>query len=321
MPPIINAEKAKCNRFGEFSKKCITPCLKGACFPPKGRLTNQRMGAYDSRMLSRGFHLKRLRLFLVVFFLVSSSMDVGACTLFGAIGSHVEGGGVLIGKTRDRAENLAQSFIDLSPKGGYRYRGISTQGKSVVTSGINEKGLVVVSAAASNFKKEGPVTTVGRILAKASSVDGVIEMIKRGEIQGPISYLVGDRSTIAVVEVIDGRRNAFLTRKDGVLSHTNHFVLSEMKGLNPKLGTSSQARLSRMDTLLGEGAFTRESFMTFTKDHTNGPGNNSICRHNKGATRSDERTLSAAVFFLPKEGAPEIWVVLGQPCQSTFEKR
>ena len=307
--------------FFRILKKCITGCLKGGHFLLKECLTNQRMGAYDRRMLARGFHLKRLRLFLVVFFLVSSSIDVGACTLFGAIGSHVEGGGVLIGKTRDRVENLEQSFIDLSPKGGYRYRGISTQGKSIVTSGINEKGLVVVGAAASNFKKEGPVTTVGRILAKASSVDGVIEMIKRGEIQGPISYLVGDQSKIAIVEVIDGRRNAFLTRKDGVLSHTNHFVLSEMKGLNPKLGTSSQVRLSRMDTLLGEGPFTRESFIAFTKDHTNGPGNNSICRHNKGGTRSEERTLSAAVFYLPKEGAPEMWVALGQPCQATFEKR
>ena len=266
-------------------------------------------------------HLNRIRLFLVVFFLISSSSDVGACTLFGAIGSRVEGGGVLIGKTRDRAENLEQVFIEVSPKAGYRYRGISTQGKSVVTSGINEKGLVVVSAAASNFRKEGPITTVGKILSKASSVDGVIEMVKKGEIQGPISYLVGDRSTIAIVEVIDGRQNAFLTRQDGVLSHTNHFILKETKILNPKLGASSRARLNRIEKVLGESSFTRGAFIAFTKDHANGPGNNSICRHDEGESRSSERTLSAAVFYLPKEGAPEIWMALGQPCQSPFEKR
>ena len=90
----------------------------------------------------------------------------------------------MIGKTRDRAENLEQVFIEVSPKAGYRYRGISTQGKSVVTSGINEKGLVVVSAAASNFKKEGPITTVGKILSRASSVDGVIEMVQEGRDPG-----------------------------------------------------------------------------------------------------------------------------------------
>jgi hypothetical protein len=271
-------------------------------------------------MLVRCFHLNRIRLFLVVFFLVSSSMDVGASTLFGAIGSNVEGGGVLIGKTRDRVENLEQAFIEVSPKVGYRYRGISTQGKSVVTSGINEKGLVVVSAAASNFKKEGPMTTVGKILSKVSSVDGVIEMVKRGEIQGPISYLVGDRSMIAIVEVIDGRQNAFLARQDGLLSHTNHFILKETKLLNPKMGVSSQTRLNRIEKVLSDKPFTKEKFVAFTKDHTNGPGNNSICRHDSGGTRSSERTLSAAVFYLPKEGAPEIWVALGQPCQSAFQR-
>lgn len=271
-------------------------------------------------MIERCFHLNRLHLFLAVLFLVSSSMDVGACTLLGAIGSSVEGGGVLIGKTRDRVKNLEQAFIEVSPKAGYRYRGISTKEKSVVTSGINEKGLVVVSAAASHFKKEGPITTVGKILSKAFSVDGVMEMVKKGEIQGPISYLVGDRSTIAIVEVIDGRQNAFLARQDGLLSHTNHFILKETKPLNPKIGASSQTRLNRIKKVLTEKPFTKEKFIAFTKDHANGPGNNSICRHDKGGTRSSERTLSAAVFYLPKEGAPEIWVALGQPCQSTFEK-
>jgi isopenicillin-N N-acyltransferase like protein len=272
-------------------------------------------------MIVRCSHLKRIRLFLVVFFLVSSSIDVGACTLFGAIGSRVEGGGILIGKTRDRVENLEQAFIEVSPKAGYHYRGISTQGKSVVTSGINEKGLVVVSAAASNFKKEGPITSVGKILSKASSVNGVIEMVKKGEIQGPISYLVADHSTIAIVEVIDGRQNAFSARQDGLLSHTNHFILKETMPLNPKVGVSSQTRLNRIEKVLSGKPFTKEEFIAFTKDHANGPGNNSICRHNEGGGRSSERTLSAAVFYLPKEGAPEIWVALGQPCQSTFEKR
>jgi isopenicillin-N N-acyltransferase-like protein len=272
-------------------------------------------------MLVRRFYLARRCLFLVVFSLVSCSADASACTLFGAIGSCVEGVGVLIGKTRDRPENMEQEFIEVSPKVGYRYRGISTKGKPVVTSGINEKGLIVVSAAASNFKKEAPITTVAKILSKVSSVDGVIAMCRKGEIQGPISYLVGDRNMIAIIEVIDGKQNAFLARQEGVLSHTNHFVLKEMKAYNPKLGASSQARLTRIETLLEKGPFTRGTFIAFTKDHENGPGNNSICRHDKVGTQSGERTVSAAVFCLPRQGAPEMWVALGQPCQSTFEKR
>jgi isopenicillin-N N-acyltransferase like protein len=258
---------------------------------------------------------------MIVIIHLASCLQVNACTLFGAIGSSLDGAGVLIGKTRDRTESLEQVFIEVTPKGGYPYRGISTKGKNVVTSGINEKGLVVVSAAASNFKKEGSVTTVGKILSGAASVDGVIEMIKKGQIRGPINYLVGDRKRIALVEVIDGRRNAFLSRDDGTLCHTNHFILNGMKALNPKIGVSSRTRLNRIEELLSDRPLTKEKFIAFTKDHVNGPGGRSICRHVEAGSRSSERTLSTAVFYLPGDGPPELWVALDQPCRSTFERR
>src|SRR4030042_5718476 len=105
-----------------------------------------------------------MRLFypMILFFLtgisfIGLSSSVFPCTLFGAIGDSAQGGGVLIGKTRDRAENSEQAFVEVVPKGGYRYRGISMRGVKRVTSGINEKGLVVVSAAASREGKEGNV--------------------------------------------------------------------------------------------------------------------------------------------------------------------
>lgn len=242
------------------------------------------------------------------------------CTLFGAIGNSVEGGGILIGKTRDRPESLEQVFIEVSSKGGYRYQGISTKGKTTVTSGINEKGLVVVSASASNLEKEGKITTVGKILGKASSVDAVIEMVKRGEVQGPVHYLAGDAHKIALFEVIDGKRNGISVKEDGILCHTNHFILKEMKNLNPKIGTSSMTRLNRIEFLLGHGPFTKDRFITFTKDHFRKAGNDSICRHFEAGNRSSEQTVSAAVFYLPQNGPPEVWVALSQPCQSIFEK-
>lgn len=245
-----------------------------------------------------------------------------ACTLFGAIGSRVEGGGTLIGKTRDRFEPLEQVFIEVSPKTGYRYRGITTKGKTAVTSGINEKGLVVVSAAASNMKREGSVTSVGRLLAKNSSVDEAIEMIKKGEVQGPIHFLVGDSRKIALLEILDGKHHAVLQKNDDVLYHTNHFILPEMKALNPRIGKSSEARLNRIEALSQNGwPFTQAKFIAFAKDHANGPGNLSICRHVEAKDRSSEKTVSAAVFYLPREGSPELWVALAQPCETPFEKR
>ncbi|MFB3884714.1 MAG: C45 family autoproteolytic acyltransferase/hydrolase [Thermodesulfobacteriota bacterium] len=243
-----------------------------------------------------------------------------SCTLFGAIGNSVEGGGVLIGKTRDRPESLEQVFVEVSPKGGFRYKGISTQGRTAVTSGINEKGLIVVSASASNLEREGRITTVGKILGKASSVDEAIEMVKKGEVHGPVHYLAGDLHKIVLLEVIDGRRNGILVKEDGILYHTNHFILAEMKALNPRIGRSSMARFNRIGSLLSGGPFTKDRFMTFAKDHFNRPGNDSICRHFEAEIRSSERTVSAAVFYLPQRSPAEVWVALGQPCESIFER-
>lgn len=242
------------------------------------------------------------------------------CTLFGAIGDRVEGGGVLIGKTRDRPKSLEQAFIEVLPKSGYGYRGISLKGLRNVTSGMNEKGLVVVSAAASNVEREDKVTTVGRILSKAACVDDVIALAQKGEIQGPIHYLVGDIHKIALLEMIDGQRYEVLVKENGVLCHTNHFILKEMKKFNRKIGVSSQARLNRIENLLRDVSFTKDRFIAYTQDHINGPGNNSICRHFEVGVQSGEQTVSAAIYFLPKDAAPEIWVSLGQPCQSMFEK-
>jgi hypothetical protein len=244
-----------------------------------------------------------------------------SCTLFGAIGDRVEGGGVLIGKTRDRPRGLEQAFIEVLPKSGYGYRGISLKGVRNVTSGMNEKGLVVVSAAASGVEREDKITTVGRILSKAASVDEVIVLAQKGEIKGPIHYLVGDNHKIALLEMIDGRRYEFLVKENGVLCHTNHFILKEMKKFNPKTGGSSQARLNRIENLLSDGSFTKDKFIAYVQDHFNGPGNNSICRHFEGGVQSGERTVSAAIYYLPRDAAPEIWVSLGQPCQSMFSNQ
>jgi hypothetical protein len=145
-------------------------------------------------------------------------------------------------------------------------------------------------------------------------------MVRKGEIQGPIYYLAGDIHKIALLEVIDRHRYDSLVKEDGVLCHTNHFILKEVRDFNRKMGASSQARLNRIEELLKGGPFTKDWFITFSRDHFNGPGNSSICRHFEKDVRGSERTVSSAVYTLRKGEPPEIWVSLGQPCQSIFEK-
>ncbi len=272
-------------------------------------------------MGKRYWRVNKVTFIFIGLFLFIPSFEVFPCTLFGAIGDRVEGGGALIAKTRDLATDLEQVWIQMVPQEGYRYQGIASKGTKHVTSGINEKGLVVVSAAAPGSKKGGKVTPVGKILLSASSVDEVIALVQDGEIQGPIYYLVGDVHKIAVLEVIDGYQFGFLIQENGVLSHTNHYILKEMEKTNRKIGRSSQNRLNRIENLLSKGLLTKDRFIAFAQDHFNGPGDNSICRHVEPGIPSSEGTVSATIYHLPKKGSPEIWVNLKKPCQSPFERK
>jgi hypothetical protein len=121
--------------------------------------------------------------------------------------------------------------------------------------------------------------------------------------------------------VLDRHRYDSLVKEDGVLCHTNHFILKKVRDFNRKMGASSQARLNRIEELLKGGPFTKDWFITFARDHFNGPGNSSICRHFGKEVRGSERTVSAVVYTLRKGEAPEIWVSLGQPCQSIFSNQ
>jgi hypothetical protein len=62
-----------------------------------------------------------------------------------------------------------------------------------------------------------------------------------------------------------------------------------MKKFNRKIGVSSQARLHRIESLLKESPFTKEKFIAFAQDHSNGPANNSICHPFESGVRGSER--------------------------------
>jgi hypothetical protein len=113
--------------------------------------------------------------------------------------------------------------------------------------------------------------------------------VEAGEIRGPTYYLVGNIHKITLLEVIDSHRHEFLVRQNGVLYHTNHFTLNAMERFNRKIGASSQARLNRIESLLKESLFTKEKFIAFAQDHSNGPGNNLICRHFESGVRGSGR--------------------------------
>ena len=104
--------------------------------------------------------------------------------------------------------------------------------------------------------------------------------------------------------------------KDDVAIRANGFVL--MKELNDPNDISTQARYIRGSSLLQEnrGSLTLEKFVRFSQDHENGPGLNSICRHNSDYTK--ETSLSAMVMEIDRNtpSASKIRICLGKPCHA-----
>jgi len=247
--------------------------------------------------------------------------NIQACTLFGAAGSAVEGGGVLVGKTRDLPAEAEQILIRETTASGYAYLGIASKKNSRITAGGNEKGLVILNASASSVApRPRSHLPIENVLGRAASVEEALIIFREEGMRSPIHYLLADPRHLALLEVFNAERFETQKASDGILVHTNHYIFPSLSGLNGKAGKSSAARLSRIQYLMNGPPFTASQFLSFAQDHLNGPGDLSICRHRSPPARSSGITVSAIVFLLQRGKPPQIWYRLGQPCEGPFKK-
>ena len=247
--------------------------------------------------------------------------DTQACTLFGAAGSAVEGGGVLVGKTRDLPEAAEQVLIKETPVSGFAYLGVASRKSSRITAGVNAKGLVVLNASASSVaNRPRSHLRIEKVLGRAASVEEGLKIFREEGMRSPIHYLLADPQHLALLEVYNPER--FETQKisNGILVHTNHYLFPSMIGLNGKTGKSSATRLTRIQSLMNGHPFTASQLLSFAKDHLNGPGDFSICRHRSPPANSGGITVSAIVVHLENGKPPAIWYRLGHPCKGPFKK-
>ena len=241
-----------------------------------------------------------------------------ACTLWGAAGDAVEGGGTLVAKNRDWAPDHRQELVVLRPPEGYRSVALMAVGGDApgIKAGVNEKGLVIVSATAGQFpraerkKIRQKKQLMSYFLATCASVE---ELLKQVELmRRPVFYLVGDRAELAVVEVApDGRRS--VTRAvSGTLHHTNHYCAIEPPGLVRKPGASSRLRYDRIGELLKtpEKPFDLDGFTRFSEDRNAGP-DNSIWR--TGSDPAKHRTLATWLVSVPPSGSPQLYLKTADP--------
>jgi hypothetical protein len=241
-----------------------------------------------------------------------------ACTLWGAAGEKVEGGGTLIAKNRDWAPNQTQELRRIVPQEGFRYLGLfaSDEEGTGLKAGINERGLTIVTATAAVIPSEKRGTpsrqtiSSAEILKTCSSVDDVLSQLDR--FTHACYYLVADKDKVAVIEVAPGRKPTVRITENGTIAQTNHYLGEEMRILNKKVSASSRKRYERIQSLLSgdPDGFSLDDFVAFSEDRNAGP-DNSIYRTGSTPTRS--RTLATWIIENPAEGTPCLYVRVANP--------
>jgi isopenicillin-N N-acyltransferase-like protein len=266
--------------------------------------------------------MKRCFLFIIFFSNLLWFSDIQsseACTLWGATGMWVEGGGTLIAKNRDWAPDHRQELAVLKPAEGYRSLALRAVGGAEpgVKAGVNEKGLVIISASANQVpsaerkkfqQKKGLIRHLLATSARVGDVLRNLDLMNR-----PVFYMVGDSRELALIEIApDGSRS--VTRKDsGSLAHTNHYFAVDTPRLR-KPGESTIQRLERIEALLQSGGkpFRTEDFIRFSEDRNAGT-DNSIWR--TGSPINRNRTLATWLVFLPPSGSPQLYLKTADPGQ------
>jgi hypothetical protein len=234
------------------------------------------------------------------------------CTLFAAAGPDVEGGGCLLAKNRDWRDDGHQSLRIVKPAGGQTYYSLYVSGGDApgTKAGVNVAGLAVVMATVGTIPKaerQADHATTSLLPKLLSHCASVAEALGHEDLfQGPRFLLLADRAEIAMVEIgLDGR-HAVQRAKQGVLTHTNHYLLADMLGCNEtKPGLSSTTRLARVGQLLTAAPrpLTAAAFETIAHDQHDGPDNSLFRLGSKpGATR----TQATFLVSLPPAGAPRL---------------
>lgn len=262
--------------------------------------------------------MRKTTALMTVLLFIFSYLPAEACTLWAANGNEVQGGGSLIVKNRDWEPDHRQGLRIVTPARGYKYYGLfAVDGEHQgLKAGINEKGLVIVSATAgsipTSIRKQMPYTKslMAKLLQECSNVDEVLT--KTDSFLGPQILMIADRQKIATIEI--GPEGAFSSavKQNGITYHTNHYLLENMLTHNRTLGESSQKRIDRIAELLNDAPrpYNLDSFIAFANDQRDGP-DNGIFR--KGSTPRKTRTLATWAVWIPPSGSPKLHIRILNP--------
>jgi hypothetical protein len=256
-------------------------------------------------------NLSLKRIFLVCIASLLPASSVLACTLFGAQGSRVLGGGTLVVKNRDfRPEYQEMRLVQGSR---YRFYGLygGTDEKMGLKGGVNEAGLVVFSAAASCIPQKERRTmgkntgSLGKLLGRYATVE---EALESGiDLGGPKFLLLADATELAWVEVGTEDRVTVRRVQNGTLAHTNFYLSPEFESLNLKPAVSARHRYARIEELLESRnvPYILDDLIGYSTDQTEG-ADNSLWR--TGSRSEGPQTLATFGVWIHAGARPDVFV-------------
>jgi len=259
-----------------------------------------------------------------------SSFFREGCTAFAVPKTHSVNGYPMLLKNRDLGyRRIHPQVLAYSRLTGFNeFLGVTTAGNAYWYQGINEKGLVVFNTATlcGKYEEGMPVNIlIRRILEECDTVDEALRFINSNKHSICSNLFMGDHEKVVIAEL----KNGFPVHVDELKkqdARANHFVFHD----NPPL-TDQTIILHRQYTLTryerakelvkSVEKVSKDDMIRFSRDHANGPGSYSVCRHNSYiGTKLDKllssSTLSSQLFVIAEK--PETFVAIGRPCQTEF---
>ncbi|MDT8904009.1 C45 family autoproteolytic acyltransferase/hydolase [Anaeroselena agilis] len=258
-------------------------------------------------------NLARLVCATLIMAFMSAPGVAAACTLWAGAGESVAGGGTLIAKNRDWAPDHQQQIRLITPKRGYRLIALYAVGNrhEGTKAGINEKGLVAVSASpprhlAARENYQGK-TSMRTMLTRYDSVAAALEALDRGEwVCGPEYLMLADGKEVACIEFAAGGAYEVVARTAaGVAFHTNHYLAPRLADLNKGKLASSMKRCARIEELLADKAVhDTDDFRRYSADSV-------LWR--TGDAPAAARTLASWIIRQPRDGSAILYLKMANP--------
>jgi predicted choloylglycine hydrolase len=257
-----------------------------------------------------------------------STENIITCSVWGAAGKSTKNNEPLIAMNADEEPMTKkfETFIDITPEKGYRYKVTAFTGWVGYNHGMNEKGLAVASSLlwtkpAEEKKSRPPMMVLMKVLNTCSTVEQVKEFFETvpNHALGTVFY-IADSEKFMRVECTPDKR-VYEIVENGSLGTTNLLMSEELQKYDGssllKQTLNAKTRRKRMTELLEkhEGEIDKDIMHLIASDHGEKGTDTymkSMCQHPKGLSYNFKTLVS--FIAQPKEKC--FWIYEGNPCEN-----